>query len=67
MPTLDSLLYQFIVGGLIFFIGIFAALRVRDYSWKNKSDRTLLAAMILGFLIYLLSHILWYLLGLGRL
>jgi len=67
MPNLDSLLYQFLIGGLIFFIGIFAALRVRDYSWKNKSDRTLLAAMILGFIVYLLSHILWYLFGLGRL
>jgi ABC-type Fe3+-siderophore transport system permease subunit len=67
MPNLDSLLYQFIVGGLIFFIGIFAALRVKDYSWKNKSDRTLLAAMILGFFIYLLSHIIWYLFGLGKL
>lgn len=67
MPNLDSLLYQFIVGGLIFFIGIFAALQSKDYSWKNKNDRVLLITMILGFIIYLLLQMIWYLFGLGKL
>jgi len=67
MPNLDSLLYQFLVGGLIFFVGIFAALRSQDYSWKNKNDRILLISMILGFCIYLLSQTIWYLYGLGKL
>lgn len=67
MINLDSLLYQFLVGGLIFFAGIFAALRSKDYSWKNKYDRLLLVSMILGYFIYLVSQTIWYLFGLGKL
>ena len=67
MINLDSLLYQFLVGGLIFFVGIFAALRSKDYSWKNKNDRILLISMISGFFIYLLLQTIWYLYGLGKL
>lgn len=66
MPNLDSLLYQFVIGGLIFFVGIFVALRSQDYSWKNKNDRILLVSLILGFFIYLLLQTIWYLYGLGK-
>jgi len=67
MTNLNSFLYLFIVGGVLFFTGIFAALRSQDYSWRNKNDRVLLVTMILGFIIYLLSHIIWYLFALGKL
>jgi hypothetical protein len=65
MPFL-SLAYQFIVGGAIFFLGIFLSWRTKDYSLKNKADRRILFLMIAGFVSYLLFQLIWHLAGIGK-
>jgi len=37
MPLL-SLVYQFVIGGAIFFLGIFLSWRSKDYAWGKKVD-----------------------------
>lgn len=59
MP-LVSLIYQFVVGGLIFFLGIFLSWSTRDYSWRKREDRRLLLFMVGGFLLYLILQLLWH-------
>ena len=60
------LLYQFIVGGIIFIIGVLIPWKLRDYSWKKREDRRTLYFMGGGFAAYLVLTILWMLLGLGK-
>ena len=65
MPLL-SLVYQFVIGGAIFFLGIILSWRTKDYSWQNKTDRRILLFMIGGFAFYFFSQLLWHLAGIGK-
>jgi hypothetical protein len=65
MPFL-SLAYQFIVGGAIFFLGIFLSWRTKDYSLKKKADRRILFWMIAGFISYFLFQLIWHFAGIGK-
>ena len=65
MPLL-SFVYQFAVGGIVFFLGIVLSWRAKDYSIKKKDDRRILIFMIGGFLFYFVSQLLWYLAGAGK-
>jgi hypothetical protein len=65
MPFL-SLVYQFIIGGAIFFLGIILSWRTKDYSWQTKHDRRILLLMIGGFVFYFISQLLWHLVGVGK-
>ena len=60
------LLYQFLIGGIIFFIGIVIPWRQRDYSWKKREDRLTLVYMILGFFLYFILQTLWTLYAIGK-
>jgi hypothetical protein len=55
-----SFIYQFVVGGIIFFLGIFLSWRTKDYSWQKKEDRRVLIFMTGGFLFYLIFQLLWH-------
>ncbi|UCE41637.1 MAG: hypothetical protein JSV17_01200 [Candidatus Aminicenantes bacterium] len=65
MPLL-SLVYQFVIGGAIFFLGIFLSWRTKDYSLGKKHDRRVLFFMIGGFAFYFLSQLLWHFAGAGK-
>jgi len=65
MPFL-SLVYQFIMGGAIFFLGIFLSLRTKDFSFKKKDDRRILFFMIGGVVFYFVFQLLWHLAGVGK-
>ena len=65
MPFL-SLVYQFVIGGAIFFLGIFLSWRTKDYSFKNKDDRKILFFMIGGFALYFLFQWIWHIAGVGK-
>jgi len=58
MPFL-SFIYQFVVGGIIFFLGIFLSWQTQDYSWHKKEDRRVLLFMVGGFLFYLIFQLFW--------
>ena len=65
MPML-SLIYQFVIGGAIFFLGIFLSWRTKDYSFKRKDDRRLLFFMIGGVAFYFTFQLIWYLAASGK-
>jgi len=55
------LLYQFIVGGIIFAFGLVIPWRSGDYSWRKRRDRRLLLSMLLTCLFYVLMQSSWHL------
>ncbi len=65
MPFL-SFVYQFVIGGAIFFLGIFLSWRAKDYSFKKNDDRKILLFMIGGFAFYFIFQLLWHLVGAGK-
>lgn len=60
-----SLLYQFIVGGVFFVIGIAVPWRAGDYSLKKRGDRRLLVSIVLAALCYLVFQSAWHLYAAG--
>jgi len=66
MTTWLPLIYQFLIGGIIFFIGIVIPWRKGDYSWNKREDRLTLVYMILGFFLYLTLQTLWTLYAIGK-
>ncbi|MGD9344960.1 MAG: hypothetical protein PVH84_03805 [Candidatus Aminicenantes bacterium] len=65
MNTL-SLIYQFLVGGVIFAAGVYFAWSSKDYSWKKREDRLTLLYMVAGFVLYCLFQTLWHFHALGK-
>jgi dolichol kinase len=61
-----SLIYQFAIGGAIFFLGLFLSWRTKDYSIQKKEDRRILFFMIGGVAFYFVSQLIWHLAGAGR-
>ncbi|MFC2157615.1 hypothetical protein ACFLT9_07260 [Acidobacteriota bacterium] len=66
MSSWLPLLYHFLIGGIIFLIGIVIPWKVKDHSWKRKEDRRTLLYMLGGFAAYLFLTVLWMLYGLGK-
>lgn len=60
------LVYQFLIGGVIFAAGIFFAWSARDYSWKKREDRLTLIFMIAGFFLYCVFQTLWHFHAMGK-
>ena len=52
-------LYQYGVGGLIFFATITLAIRSRALRLADRADRRLLAVLLAGFFMFLAIHGLW--------
>jgi len=55
------LLYQFIVGGCLFAVGLVIPWRAGDFSWRRRRDRRLLLSVLLAFVFYLLMQTTWHL------
>ncbi len=62
---MTSLLYQFLVGGAFFTVGIAVPWWAGDYSWKKRGDRRLLLSMLAAFFLYLIMQSVWYLYATG--
>ena len=62
---MTSLLYQFIVGGVFFTIGLVIPWGAGDLSWKKRGDRRLLVAMLVTCLFYLIAQSVWHLYAAG--
>lgn len=60
-----SLLYQFIVGGVFFTVGLIIPWRAGDLSWKKRRDRRLLLSMLAVCLLYLIVQSVWHLYAAG--
>ena len=60
-----SLLYQFLVGGLFFTVGIAVPWLAGDYTWKRRADRRLLLSMLTAAMVYLVLQSAWYLYAAG--
>lgn len=57
------LVYQFVIGGVIFFFGFVLSWKSGDYSKKRKNDRLVSLYMILGFFLYLSVQFIWHILA----
>ncbi len=64
--NLLSLVYQFLIGGVIFAVGVFFSWCSRDYSWKKREDRLTLIFMISGFFLYCVFQTLWHFHAMGK-
>jgi hypothetical protein len=51
------LVYQYAVGGIVFFGTIILAAKVRAISLSNKSDRSTVVLLISGFILFFLFHL----------
>lgn len=51
------LVYQYAVGGIVFFGAIILAAKVRAISLSNKSDRSTVVLLISGFILFFLFHL----------
>jgi hypothetical protein len=59
---LDSFLYQYLVGGLIFAFGIWCSLRTGTLSWTDPIGRRWLLLLVFGFLFFVAlqgAFVLW--------
>jgi len=63
--TGTPLLYQFLVGGVIFLVGVVIPWRAGDVSVKKRADRRLLLSMAVAALSYLVFHTAWHLYAAG--
>jgi len=63
--NIGSLVYQFLVGGIIFAFGFIIPWRAGDYSWRKREDRLTVIYMLLCFFLYLVLQTLWHLSALG--
>ena len=57
------LVYQFVIGGAIFFLGVVISWKSGDYSKKRKNDRLVSLYMIFGFFLYLVVQVIWHILA----
>jgi hypothetical protein len=58
--NLLSLVYQFLIGGVIFAAGVFLSWTSKDYSWKRREDRLTLSYMLFGFFLYCVLQTIWH-------
>lgn len=57
------LVYQFVIGGIIFFLGFVLSWKSGDYSIKRRNDRLVFVFMIFGFFLYLIVQVIWHILA----
>ena len=59
---LDSFLYQYLVGGFVFAVGIYCGLRTGVFSWIEPDGRRRLLWMVLGLLFFvaLQGALVWF-------
>ncbi len=57
------LIYQYTVGGIVFFGAIILALRVKAISLSNKGDRATVGLLVLGFILFFSFHLIMILLS----
>ena len=50
---LDSYLYQYLVGGVVFALGIYCGVRTGAFSWQDEQGRRRLLLMLLGMLLFI--------------
>lgn len=60
-----ALLYQFLVGGLFFTVGIAVPWFSGDYTVKKRADRRLLFSMLAAAMFYLILQSAWHLYAAG--
>lgn len=60
-----ALLYQFLVGGLFFTVGIAVPWFSGDYTVKKRADRRLLFSMLAAAMLYLVLQSAWHLYAAG--
>lgn len=60
-----SLLYQFLVGGLFFTVGIAIPWFSGDYTVKRRADRRLLLSIMAAAMVYLVLQLAWHLYAAG--
>ena len=60
-----SLLYQFLVGGLFFAVGIAIPWFSGDYTVKRRADRRLLFSMLTAAMVYVALQTAWHLYAAG--
>ncbi len=63
--NLECLVYQYVVGGLVFLAGLVLAWQSGSYSWKRAEDRATALALAFIFLFYFSGHLAWHVLALG--
>ena len=57
-PTL-AFLYQYGIGGTLFFASRFLAFQTGAIRWDNLKNRILVVSMTLGLLLFAASHAAW--------
>ena len=57
-PTL-ALLYQYGIGGSLFFASLFLAFQTGALQWDNLKNRILVVSMTLGLLLFAATHAAW--------
>ncbi len=62
---MSALLYQFLVGGLFFTVGIAVPWFSGDYTVKKRADRRLLFSMLAAAMFYLVLQSAWHLYAAG--
>ena len=55
----QSIIYQYSVGGFIFFFIIFWAIKTKALKMSSAEDRGTLTVLIVGFIFFLSVHSLW--------
>lgn len=55
-------LYQYLIGGFFFFLGIFITYRKGVWNPSNANDRRTVRNLVLGFVFYFSMHGIWILL-----
>jgi len=58
--NLGPLVYQFVVGGIIFALGLIILWRAGDYSWARREDRLTIIYMLAGVALYFTIQALWH-------
>lgn len=56
--------YQYIIGGIIFFVGLLIPILTGGWKFKSAKDTKLLIILLVGLVYYALGHGIWiYLAG----
>jgi hypothetical protein len=58
-------LYQYGIGGVLFCLSLFLALRTGAVSWHVERDRNAILALVLGLGAFMLVHAAWIQLATG--
>lgn len=54
-----ALLYQYGIGGILFFASLFLAFKSGAVRWDNLKNRILVVSMTVGMLLFAATHAAW--------